>query len=162
MLKMRQQQCDQLAQNLFTNGEEGVVVPRKDPPQPLKMGGKGMLIIRKDQDEKLSQVSKTVFEDRMTKHLEKHFPAHYKALGEGNCRELIRYGMGRAATHDFVSERDVCKFIDLMICFGVDFDADVKQSWATVILANTSWVNATAKMVALFEAGIVHLKNNPR
>lgn len=120
-----------------------------------------MLIIRKEQAEKLSLVSKAVFEDRMTGHINKHFPTHYKALGEENCRELIRYGIDQAATHGFISERDVCKFIDLMICFGVQFDTDATHTWAKEILSDTSWINAKAKMDALFNAGIGRLKSSP-
>ncbi len=120
-----------------------------------------MLTIRKEQEEALSQALSAVFEDQMTVHIKKHFPTHYEALGEGNCRELIRYGIELAATHGFISERDVCKFIDLMICFGVQFDTDAKQTWAAGILADTSWKNATAKLEALFNAGVEHLKNSP-
>jgi hypothetical protein len=121
-----------------------------------------MLIIRKQQLEILSHVTKTEFEDRMTTHIHKHFPSHYQALGDENCRQLIRYGVEQAGTHGFISERDVCKFIDLMICFGVQFDSDEKQTWAAEILADTSWVNATAQMNALFKAGIANLENNHR
>ncbi len=121
-----------------------------------------MLVIRKEQDEALTQVTRVVFEDRMTVHINKHFPTHYEALGEENCRELIRYGIEQAATHDFISERDVCKFIDLMVCCGVQFDTDEQQTWATEILADNSWINAGAKMDALFKAGIGHVKNGPR
>lgn len=117
-----------------------------------------MLIIRKEQDEKLAQVHLAVFEDRMIAHINMHFPSHYEALGEENCRELIRFGIERGATHDFVSERNVCKYIDLMLCFSVEFDIDPKQEWASKILADESWVNADAKMEALFNDGVKRLE----
>lgn len=98
-----------------------------------------MLLTRREHVEQLSEVPKAVFEERMLAHINKHFPAHYSALGEKNCREVVRYGIERASTHGFVSERDVCKFIDLILCFGVEFDTDSKQPWASTILKNPSW-----------------------
>lgn len=120
-----------------------------------------MLKIRSEQLEALSQVPKAEFENRMTVHVGEHFPTHFEALGEEKCRQLIQYGIEQAATHDFISERDVCKFIDLMVCCGVQFDNDDQQTWAREILEDESWLNVTAKMDALFDAGINHLKNSP-
>ena len=117
-----------------------------------------MLVIRKEQDEKLAQVHMAVFEDRMIAHINKHFPSHYESLGEENCRELIRFGIERGATHDFVSERNVCKYIDLMLCFGVEFDIDQKQAWAAEILGDDAWVSVDAKMDALFKEGVRRLE----
>lgn len=122
------------------------------------MGSKEMLIIRKEQDEKLAQVQLAAFEARMITHINKHFPSHYEALGEENCRGLIRFGIERGATHGFVSERNVCKYIDLMLCFGAEFDTDEKQSWASEILADDSWSTTDVRMEALFKEGVRRLE----
>lgn len=117
-----------------------------------------MLTIRKEQNQKLAEIGKITFEDRMITHIQEHFPSHYEALGEEKCRELIGYGIERGEPHEFVSERNVCKFIDLMLCFGVEFDTDGKQPWASAILADISWVNANLKMEALFSEGVRQLE----
>lgn len=117
-----------------------------------------MLLIREKQQESLVQASAAAFEDRMLQHIRKHFPSHYEALGEANCLDLIRFGIERGAKHAFISERHVCKYIDLMLCFGVEFDTDPKQTWAAPILTDSSWVSASAKMDALFQAGVKQLQ----
>ena len=123
-----------------------------------------MLNIRKDQMDELSRLSFNDFENRMAAHIQKHFPAHYQALGRDHVRELIQFGIDRAAVHNFISQRNVCKFIDLMICHGVEFDVkfdtDKKFIWANEILTG-SWINTEAKMDALFKAGIEHLAKDP-
>jgi hypothetical protein len=115
-----------------------MVVQIKEPPQVAKMGRIGMLIIRKVQDEQLSQVTRTEFEDRMILHINKHFPTHYEALGEGNCRELIRNGIVRAEQYEITSEIDVARYIDLSVVLGLDFDSDQRHPWAAEILNNPS------------------------
>jgi hypothetical protein len=45
---------------------------------------------------------------------------------------LIRHGIDSAAGHGIVVERDVCKFIDMSLVFGVGFDRE--RAWAREIL----------------------------
>jgi len=118
-----------------------------------------MLIIRKEQKEVLAKAARNSFEERMLVHVNKFFPKHYEALGESNCRELVNHGIKKAATYDIVSERDVCKYIDLMIGFGLEFDKDDNLPWAVKIFNDTSWKDASAKTNALFKAGIRHLQD---
>lgn len=117
-----------------------------------------MLKIRREQVDLLAESSQRVFERRMLAHVEKHFPEHYVKLGRDDCLELICFGIERAKLYDFVSERNVCKYIDLMLCFGVEFDRDSKQPWAAKILNDESWVSADVKMSALFQRGLSQLK----
>jgi hypothetical protein len=124
---------------------------------PLHLEGKLMLQIRKEQLEALSKVPESVFTEKMMLHIRKHFPSHYEALGEENSRKLIGHGIERGKHHGFISERNACKFIDLMLCFGIDFDTDKKHRWAVEILSKT-WINARSKMDALFDAGLKNLK----
>ncbi len=90
--------------------------------------------IRKEQMETLSDCMLRKFEDSMVAHVEKFFPEQYSALGEAGVREMVRYGIERAETYGIVSERDVCKYVDVMFMYGRDFDTDPKLSWAAGIL----------------------------
>lgn len=119
-----------------------------------------MLRIRQKQKKMLELAAREDFVERMRVHLEKFFPEHYKALGDDNCRELVDHGIKAAGAHDIVSERDVCKYIDLMLCLGMAFDKDPKFPWAGKILKDSSWDNPTQKTEALFNAGIKHLSEN--
>lgn len=110
----------------------------------------GLLPIRQAQMAAFSQVEIQKFENWMCSHLRKFFPQQSQSFQESQLRELIQYGIARAAQHNITSERDVCKFIDLMIVFGRDFDSAPQHSWATTILANRQELRP--KMEILYEA----------
>jgi hypothetical protein len=93
-----------------------------------------MLTIRPEQLAVLSQPHVKRFEDWMLAHLKKFFPKESESAGESGLRETIQHGIKRAAVYGIVSERDVCKYIELMIVFGRDFDQDEKVPWAGQIL----------------------------
>jgi hypothetical protein len=116
-----------------------------------------MLEIRQEQIERLSEAASKNFEDRMLVRLEKFFPQHFTALGEEKTRFLVQFGVERAKTYSIASERDVCKYIDLMVSFGVEFDTDPKLPWASQILNDPSLKNPRLKTDTLFKAGLDHL-----
>ena len=111
-----------------------------------------MLTIRKEQVEALSAAGVENFIDRAAEHVGKFFPEHVKALSGERLREDIRYGITRAASHGIVSERDVCKYIDLMILYGRDFDKDPNLPWAQSVLRNQAIRNPSSKIERLFKA----------
>jgi hypothetical protein len=115
----------------------------------------GALTIRQAQMDVFSQVEIQKFEDWMVAHLNKFFPAQSQASGELQLRELIQHGIHRAANHGITTERDVCKFIDLMIVFGPEFDRDNKSAWAGQILSNRK--TARSKIRSLYEAAEMRL-----
>jgi hypothetical protein len=91
----------------------------------------------------------------MLVHLQKFFPGQCYAAGEERVREIISHGIDRAATYGLTSKRDVCKYIDLMVVFGRDFDTDSRLRWAAEILRQRR--NPGIKMRLLLEAGKRHL-----
>lgn len=111
-----------------------------------------MLTIRREQLTVFGPLGKKAFEDRMLEHLDKFFPDQCKALGEPKLHETIQYGTQRAASYRIVSERDVCKYIDLMIFYGRDFDKDTNFPWAQTILQNKNIRNPSAKIERLYKA----------
>jgi Domain of unknown function (DUF4123) len=115
----------------------------------------GPLTIRAPQVSAFSQAAIQRFEDWMILHLRQFFPQQCDSLREAQLRELVAYGRERAARHKITSERDVSKFIDLMLVFGRDFDVDKRIPWAGRILANRK--TARSKMRSLFEAAKTHL-----
>jgi hypothetical protein len=115
-----------------------------------------MLIIRKEQMAVFSRAELEEFGDRMVKHLNKCFSEECKSLGEPEVRKLIQYGVGRAASYGITVERDVCKYIDLMMAFGVDFDQSTHHSWASNVLNHPKLKNPTRKMNRLFQVAKRH------
>jgi hypothetical protein len=118
-----------------------------------------MLIIREEQLAVLNRVQTNKFEDAMLAHLKKFFPKKAKA-GEPKLKEAIQHGIKQAGAHGIVSERDVCKYIDLMMVFGKDFDADEKLPWAAEILEKEQ--DPEEKMAALMERADKQLKKKQK
>jgi hypothetical protein len=111
-----------------------------------------MLTIRKEQLTVFGPLGKKAFEDRMLAHLKKVFPEQTEPLDGLKLRETIQYGTQRAAAYRITSERDVCKYIDLMILYGRDFDKDPHLPWAQSTLQNQAIKAPSAKVERLFQA----------
>lgn len=117
-----------------------------------------MLTIRKEQAAAFENAGRVDFENRMVIHIRKFFPKHYAALEEEKTRQLIQFSIERAATHGIVNERDVCKFTDLMICFGPAFEQDPEHPWAAVILSDSEISTPSGKVDALHDRGLAELE----
>jgi hypothetical protein len=111
-----------------------------------------MITIRKEQLAVFGPLGKKAFEDRVVTHIKKVFPEQSQSLGEPKLRETIQYGTQRAAAYKIISERDVCKYIDLMILYGRDFDKDPNLPWAQSILQNQAIRNPSSKIERLYKA----------
>jgi hypothetical protein len=111
-----------------------------------------MFTIRKEQMAAFGPLGKKAFEDRTLAHIKRVFPEQSQSLGEPKVRETIQYGTQRAAAYRIVSERDVCKYIDLMILYGRDFDKDLNHSWAKSVLENQNIRNPSSKIERLYRA----------
>jgi hypothetical protein len=108
------------------------------------------MVIRHDQMKTFSEGASADFENRMVIHLNKCFPAECETLQEPGVRETIHYGIKRSANYSVSAERDVCKYIDLMMVFGRDFDTRADLPWASRILNDGVLKNPTARMERLF------------
>ncbi len=111
-----------------------------------------MFTIRKEQMKVFGPLGVKAFEDRVVTHLKKVFPRQSAAMNEEKLRETIQYGTQRAAAYRIISERDVCKYIDLMIFYGRDFDKDPKLPWAQSVLQNQAIRNPSSKIERLYKA----------
>lgn len=99
-----------------------------------------MLKIRKEQYEELGKISLKRFEDSMVEHIKEFFPKYYEVLGEPTIHKVIQYGIDRAESYGFTSERDVCLYINLIFLLGSNFDTDLQIPWAGAILKNETIV----------------------
>jgi hypothetical protein len=93
-----------------------------------------MLAIRPQQMQKFSEAALKRFEDTMVVHLKNFFPDFSETSDEPKVRELIRYGIKRSGSYKIAAEKDVSRYIDLMVSLGPDFDTDKQLSWASEIL----------------------------
>jgi hypothetical protein len=97
------------------------------------------------------------FEEMMVAHLKKFFPDFCDAAGEEQLRETIHYGIERAAAYRITAACDVCKYIDLMVVLGCDFDTDKELPWAGGILKTRN--TPGARMSVLVRTADKHLRH---
>jgi hypothetical protein len=106
-----------------------------------------MLKIRPEQIAVFSEAEVRKFEDWTLAHVKRFFPRQYATAGEAEIRRRIRDGIKRAAAYGITSKRDVCKFIDVMIMAGPEFESDSRFPWAKEILERG--VDSYSKIAAL-------------
>ncbi len=114
------------------------------------------MVIRQKQMSAFTEGANTDFENRMVVHLNKCFPAECQAMQEPGVRKTIRYGIDQAAQYAVKAERDVCKYIDLMMVYGSDFNTREDLPWASRILNDKVLRNSSARMDSLFMAAKEH------
>jgi hypothetical protein len=110
-----------------------------------------MLQIRQSQMKLFSDAEVRKYEDWVVAHVRKFFPNASSHLTESQLRDLIRYGIRRAASNGIRSRPNVCKYIDLMVLLGRDFDVDSQYPWAARALRD--WKSETGRIDALFRGG---------
>lgn len=110
-----------------------------------------MLKIRKEQDEELGKIALKRFEDSMVEHIKEFFPKYYEVHGESLIREIIQYAVQHAGNYDFVTERDVCLYINLVLLLGSNFDIDKQLFWAEEILKDENITSSATRIDRLYD-----------
>ena len=108
-----------------------------------------MLSMRPNQMKVLAQHTTRNFERRAMEHLRRCFPEQSKALGEQGLLELIRDGISRTESYAIDTEREVVKYIDLMVVFGREFDTHPRYPEARRILTDED-LTARSKVEKLY------------
>jgi hypothetical protein len=114
------------------------------------------MVIRTEQLRAFSDAAASGFHERMVTHLRKCFPAECEALQESGVRDTIRHGIQQSARYGATAERDVCKYIDLMMLLGRDFDTRAGLPWAARILNDQVLQTPGARIDQLFTVAKAH------
>ena len=122
---------------------------KKGQPRPTE--NRGMLTIRPEQMAVFSQSLLGKFEMTMIAHLHQTFPAQADALGDAQIRELIHFGIAQAKRYGIISERDVSRYIGLMMEWGRNFDCDDSLPWVSAILKHKYVQDPAEKTARLLE-----------
>lgn len=110
-----------------------------------------MLVIRNAQ---MQAFTIPMFLNWLEGHLRRFFPDKCEALGPRGLRELMSHGLERARSYGFTAEQDLCRYVDVMMAFGRDFDQQL--DWATDILRDPSIRVPAMRMELLHEAALAH------
>lgn len=95
-----------------------------------------MLTIRESQRKTFEERAQQAFEDEMVAHLAEFSPPLFKTLGEAQMRVAVRFGVDRAAAHDFSFRGPVRLYLEMMLLFGSYFETDPQYPWAAEMLKN--------------------------
>ncbi len=61
----------------------------------------------------------------MVKHVKTYFPSRHAQLGDVALRNTLAEVIKKAELYKFRNKRDICKFINVAMTFGVDFDRTI-------------------------------------
>jgi len=116
-----------------------------------------MLKIRKEQLDELTRVSLKRFENDTVEHIQEFFPKYYEVLGEPTVREVIEYGIDRAESYGFTSERNVSLYINLLFLLGSDFETDMQLPWAATVLNDKRIKDSVTRADKLYDKAMEYL-----
>ncbi|HUT32676.1 MAG TPA: hypothetical protein VNE39_04275 [Planctomycetota bacterium] len=116
-----------------------------------------MLRIRPKQVKAFEQAAAKSFQDRMVEHIREFFPKHLAILGEPAIREVVGLGIDRGSIHGFITEHDLCLYIDLMLLLGCLFDEDPQYPWAEAILNDKGITDNAARTERLYDEAMAFL-----
>src|ERR1044071_8703801 len=112
-----------------------------------------MLAIRSAQMAVLAEVERQTFEKRLVEHARQYFPGVCHSLGDElgpTVHEIIRRGQ----KYGFSTQRQLCKFLNLVFTFGREFDRDPRCQWAIDLLPGN--LPGPLKMTRLYAAAMEH------
>ena len=113
-----------------------------------------MLTIRKEQTQVFNRVTMQVFEKDMVRHLMRFFPDEAAAMGNKELRAHIRHAIARAKGYGVSSERDLCKYLNLTMVYGRDFDTDPELEWMRGFLVDPDVPDPSERMSRLQEEAL--------
>jgi hypothetical protein len=74
----------------------------------------------------------------IAQHLREHFAEQTEEMDDDSLLAFAAEGDGRAFEYGIEDAVAVCKFVDLMILLGKDFDTNPAYPWAAAILKDSS------------------------
>lgn len=111
-----------------------------------------MLVVRDAQLLALGGSDRGRFTAAVEVHVRAHFRARCEALGPDEVRAAVAQGVARANARGLESERDVCRFVDLIFVFGWELDDPEVHPWAARAFARGA--TSTERLESLFDAAV--------
>jgi hypothetical protein len=110
-----------------------------------------MFAIRKEQFAVFERHEIAKFEGPCYLRLNEVFPGQCQDLGETRVRDMIRYGIQRAASYEIGASDDVRTYIDVMMLLGRDFDKDPNYPWARKLLCDENLKDPSVRVARVHE-----------
>lgn len=123
---------------------------RERPPEDMERTERVRslpLVMRREQIEMFAREERRKFEDWMVGHLARCFPDELRT--EEARREAARFGIRKALIFGIDRRNDVCRFVDLTVAVGPEFEHDPRFPWALGMLERE--VDGTSKISAVHD-----------
>jgi len=117
------------------------------------------VVIRAEQMRVFTQAAERRFADQMVEHLRKLFPRVSGKLGEPGLREVVQSGISRAGEYGILRQRDVGRYIAIMLMCGPNFDSKPGSGPLYAALRDPRFTGSRARTEALCQAALRGLKN---
>ena len=104
-----------------------------------------MLRIFKNQMASFAQEAREDFHDRAVAHTKKHFPKHYRHLGQDQLETVVGQIIDNADAHGFTLERTILRYLEVVFMLGSGFARDPQYPWAAQILTADDFAHETAR-----------------
>jgi hypothetical protein len=108
-----------------------------------------MFTIRREQMETLRIHVVAQYVEQAVRRIRAQFPATCAALGPDGTEALVKDGVARAERHGIEENREVDRFIDLMLRLAPTFDELPAFAWARAIL-DTGDLDERAKLDLIY------------
>jgi hypothetical protein len=116
-----------------------------------------VLKIREEQIHLLGLRRRHEFVERMLRHVAHEYPGEYERLSGPGARALVERAIDTGATHGMRTEGAVAVLIQLMVCFGAEFERSPDRSWGLRMLAHATLPGSLkARMMAERMLGRTH------
>lgn len=113
------------------------------------------MILKEHQLRHLGSMKEEQFEARLLRHVRRFFPGETRSLDRKALLGVCRFGTEKARAYGLRSERDLCKFINLLFVFGLEFDTSPRFPWARRILGKET-VGPTLRVNRLYLEALKH------
>lgn len=114
-----------------------------------------MLVIRTEQLDLLAKASREEFIEQMCRHLRSHFPPQLRGCGDDVLKSHINDALRRSAGYGLTSRQDCCRFLNLAVLYGWQFDQSAAQQWMRDYLIDET-VSSPSERLRLLVDQCVH------
>ncbi len=116
-----------------------------------------MLTVRNEQIELFRRIPRERFEDRLVNHCFAFYRRECDALGEGQVRKVVSYGINQAISEGYETQQEAAHFLSLMFLFGSFFYSDPQLPWAVGDLANRTLRERIGRIQDVYETALNYM-----
>jgi hypothetical protein len=123
-----------------------------------------MIILRHTQLDNINKPKLLTFITIMITHTRESFPNETKAISDSELKKHIIKSIKKAENYNLTSQQDCCKFINLAVVYGWDFDQEPNNEWMIDILEDEEISSPSERLNRLLDECVyrkeVEEKNN--